>query len=243
VICSILIFLNGLPLYAGEMPDITVAAASNFIRPMDKIVEYFEAEQDITVDTVYSSTGKLYAQIKNGAPYDIFFAADSKRPELLYKEGFCKEPFIYAKGEVVLWAKQSKFTKEAGWQEVVTEANNGKIAISSPLVAPYGEVAAKALKQAGLWQNMESRLVYAQNVAQAFQYGHQGATDLTFTALSYALSEHGRQGLFWRVPEAPEVIQKGCVLNKTGKRTMVESFLAFLNSGEAQEIMTTYGYH
>lgn len=227
---------------AGDKERLTVAAASNFIRPMDEISQLFTEESGIEIETVYSSTGKLYAQIKNGAPYDLFFSADSERPRLLYNGGLAGEPFVYATGEVVLWSRDVDITDETAWQDVIRNSTPGPIAIASPKVAPYGEVVAAALKKTVLWDMIEQRLVYGQNVAQVFQYAHQGVAVFAFIPLSYAISEEGSIGRYWKMPEAAEVLQEAVILNRVTNKSSAEAFLRFVRSERVKRIITAHGY-
>jgi len=240
--CLLFLLLSAQPLFAAEQQPLIIATAANFSRPMDEIVRLFEAEKGVKVDAIYSSTGAIYAQIENGAPYDLFFAADTRRPDLLYQEGLCEEPFVYARGRVVLWSPGKDLASVSAWQEVLRRDDTGKIGIANPKTAPYGEMALTALREAGLLQLVEDRLVYAQNVAQAFQYGQSGAVDLTFTALSYALSEEGKKGTTWLIPEAPPIVQAACVLKRTNRKSNIEMFVAFLKSQKVQGLIAKYGY-
>ncbi len=238
---SLMISANNPP-WAAEDQALNVAVAANFVRPMDKIVDIFEQSTGIKLHPVYSSTGKLYAQIQNGAPFDLFLAADVRRPELLYQQGMAEKPVTYAKGQVVLWTARKDLCKASDWEQVVKRKDVKRIAIASPQTAPYGEMALMALKKTGLWHSVEPRLVYAQAVSQAFQYAEMGGVDMAFTALSYALSEKGKKGCFWPVPQAPLIIQEACVLKKTRKMQQAEQFLFFLTSEEVRPILMEYGY-
>ena len=241
-IVTILLFCRTLPLSAGEQDRLIVATAANFSRPMEQISKNFMEEQSLKVEAIFSSTGKIYAQIKNGAPYDLFLAADTRRPELLFQDGLCGEPFVYAKGQAVLWSARKDLASVFTWQEVLRRIDVKRIGISNPRTAPYGEMALKALQDAGIFQLVEDRLVYAQNVAQAFQYSQSGGVDFTFTALSYALSEEGLKGAQWTIPEAPSIIQAACVLKNSDNKTEVDSFVAFLKSDKVRNLIAEYGY-
>ena len=220
-----------------------VAVASNFTGAMEKIAAVYENERGGEVRTVYSSTGKLYAQIRMGAPYDIFLAADSRRPELLAEEGWCEEPFVYATGEAVLWTKNKSLNDEKSWQAALTAAGAAKIAISAPEIAPYGAAAISALTETGAIKKVKDKLVYGQNVAQAFQYAYHGSAGLGFTALSLARSGKGLEGKYWPIPEAPPIIQKGCVVAKKGEKAKaIAAFLKFFRSGEARAVLEDFGY-
>jgi len=230
------------PLRAAEPPSPIIAVAANFTGAMEKIGAAYEKETGTRLQMVYSSTGKLYAQIKNGAPYDLFLAADARRPELLAEEGICEEPFIYATGAAVLWTGNAALAGIKGWQEVIARGEVGKIAISSPETAPYGAAALAALDKAGLLPLVEDKLVYGQNVAQAFQFANSGSAGLGFTALSLARSDQGRIGIFWPIPEAEAVVQKGCLIKNRNSEESVKALLAFLHRENARAILTEYGY-
>lgn len=229
-------------LSAEELPAPLIAVAANFTGAMEKIAAAYEKESGVKLRTVFSSTGKLYAQIKNGAPYDLFLAADAHRPELLAAAGLCGEPFVYATGEAVLWTKNLDLAGEKNWPAVVGKAGLGKIAIASPETAPYGAAAMKALEKAGLRPPVESRLVYGHNVAQPFQFAYQGSVELAFTAHSLALSDPGREGISWPMPEAPPVVQKGCAVKGKGHDEAVKKFLAFFQQAETGKILREFGY-
>jgi molybdate transport system substrate-binding protein len=229
-----------LPAAEAEAPMIAVAA--NFAGAMAKIAAAYQAQTGVKVRTVYSSTGTLYAQIKNGAPYDLLLAADARRPELLAAAGLCAEPFIYATGAAVLWTKNAAFAGEKRWQDVVVRAEVQKIAISAPETAPYGAAAMTALKKTGLLPQVDRRLVYGQNVGQAFQFAYHGSTSLGFTALALARSDKGRAGIFWAVPEAPAVVQKGCLVTTGAAPAATQAFLAFFHREGARHILNELGY-
>lgn len=244
VLCTALLLaaLVAPPLPAAERPAPTVAVAANFMAAMEAIAAAYEAQTGEKVQTVYSSTGRLYAQITNGAPYDLFLAADAERPELLAREGVCEESFVYALGEAVLWSKKTSLAPAKQWQDVVARDDIRKIAVSSPQTAPYGAAALAAVKKEDLAGAVDNKLVYGENVAQAFQFAYHGSADLAFTALSFALSAEGRKGVYWQMPEAEKVVQKGCVLKQTKNRAGVAAFVDFLHGQRAQAILHEFGY-
>ncbi len=238
----LMIIFQGTP-FAKESQKITAAVAANFVRPMERLIDIFEHQTGIKVEATYSSTGKLYAQIKNGAPFDIFLAADTKRPELLFEQDLCLKPITYARGQAVLWVlKSSGLCVASEWQEVIRNPKVKKISIASPQTAPYGEAAKTALVKAGLWDQIKQRLVFAQAVSQSFQYAQLGTVDASFTALSYALSDKGRMGCYWTIPQAPLIVQDGCILKRTKNKTASRQFLEFITTKEAKEVLSRYGY-
>lgn len=239
-ITSIILLTMFLAAGPARAETIAVAVATNFLRPLQQLAILFKKQTGIKVEYSGSSTGKLYAQLRNGAPYDIFLAADAQRPELLHQDGLAEEAKVYAQGQVVLWSKDRTLTA-ADWQQALT-SNQKRIAIASPGVAPYGEVAATALNTTGIWETIRPRLIFAQSAGQAFQYAERGATTFSFAALSYAISDAGKQGRYWSIPQAPPVVQKGCILKKSRKQQQAQRFFAFLLAPTSQKIITGYGY-
>jgi molybdate transport system substrate-binding protein len=235
-----LFFSAGISLAGSE--GLTVAVAANFYGPMEEVVRMYEAEQGVQIKTNYSSTGKFYAQLQNGAPFDLFLAADTKRPAMLYQSGVCLEPLTYARGRVVLWSGRTDLDGRKNWQEIINDPRVKRIALPNPMIAPYGEAAAGLLEKNSLHEKIKDKLVYAGNVAQAFQYGQQGAVDVTFTALSYALSDEGKRGARWPLPEAEPVIQQGCVMKSSNKVTAAQKFLSYLTSEPAKNLIRPHGY-
>jgi len=229
------------PVSVGE--KISVAVAANFISAFKEIAAGFEAKTKIKVESTFSSTGNLYSQITNGAPYDLFLSADEERPAKLNTEGLAEIPFIYAKGQAVLWAAHKDFCKAKTWQDALKNPQVKKIAIANPQTAPYGAAAKNALEKAGIWDNLQSKLVNAQDIAQSFQYASTSAVDAGFCAMSATVSEEGKKGCFFVIGEAPEIIQSACILKRTTHRVAVENFAEYLNSPAAKEIKIKYGYH
>jgi len=241
----LLVMLLHLFLFAGPAPakeNINIAVAANFITAFQEIVRSFEAKTGISVEATYSSTGQIYAQIMSGAPYDLFLSADQEKPELLHRAGRADVPFVYATGRVVLWTIRKDLCSAGDWQEALVKPGLKKIAIANPKTAPYGAAAMEALKKTGILENVEEKLVYAQNIAQAFQYAATGSVDAGFCALSSTLSEEGRKGCFFPVLEAPPIVQSACLLKRTTRKKATEEFIRFLSSPEADIVKKKYGY-
>ncbi|WP_027182166.1 molybdate ABC transporter substrate-binding protein [Oleidesulfovibrio alaskensis] len=221
--------------------DLLMAQAANFMPAMEEILPAFEAATGIKGHAVYSSTGKLYAQISNGAPFDVFLAADEARPAKLAAEGKSEAPFVYARGKVVLWLPQPGVTA-ADWQQCLQRDTIQRIAVANPESAPYGAAAVAALNKAGLFETVSPRLAYAQSIAQVFQFASSGAADAGFCALSSTLTEQGRTGTTFAVPQAPSVIQAACILKSAPNPQAAARFVEFLNSPLVAEIKAKYGY-
>ncbi len=228
------------PLYGETL--LRIAVAANFINPFNEIKNEFEKKEGIKVEGVFTSTGSLYNQIINGAPYDIFLSADEERPEALFKAGLSDKPFVYAKGAVVLWSRNKNFCSRKEWRESLVSNELKKIAIANPLTAPYGTSAMKALDKSGIAAEIKDKTVTAQTVAQSFQYASTGAVDAAFCAMSAVVSKEGKKGCYYIIEDAPPVVQSACVLKRSGNYLMAEKFAEFLLSPEAGKIKLKYGY-
>jgi molybdate transport system substrate-binding protein len=227
-------------LFAAE--KLTIGVATNFMLPFGDLAFIFENKTSVGVDGIYMSTGSLYGQIKNGAPYDLFLAADKARPQRLVNEGLSEKAFVYARGKVVLWTAKKALCRVGTWRKALTMPEMGRVALANPETAPYGSAAVTALKGAGLWETVQGKLVFAQNVAQVFQYAHTEAVAGGFCALSSVFSEFGKRGCYFPVEKAPLIVQMACILNRTTHGHASRQFAAFLNSSEAQAVKKKYGY-
>jgi molybdate transport system substrate-binding protein len=241
VVAFILIILT-ISSSAFAEEKISVAVAANFITAFKEIAADFETKTKIKVEETFSSTGNLYSQITNGAPYDLFLSADEERPARLNRDGAADTPFVYAQGQAVLWAANKDFCKAATWQDALKNKQVKKISIANPQTAPYGVAAKKALGKFGMWDILQSKLVNAQDIAQSFQYASTSAVDAGFCAMSATVSPEGGKGCFYVLGEAPDIIQSACILKRTTNRAAVEKFAEFLASPAAKEIKVKYGY-
>lgn len=221
---------------------ILAGVAANYILTFQELSADFEEQTGIRVKAVFTSSGNLCNQIKNGAPYDIFLSADNERPACLYKEGLAKKPFTYAVGQIILWSAKKDFCNAEEWTRALMDARIKKIAIANPETAPYGLSAMKVLRKTGLYDSLKPKLVTSQNIAQAFQYASTDAVDAGFCALSVAFSEKGRAGCYYIIEEAPSIIQSACVLKGSKNISGADKFAAFLVSKAAVAIKKKYGY-
>ncbi len=225
---------------------VTVAVAANVHYAVNELRTVFKKSSGIDIRIVVGSSGKLTAQIENGAPYDIFLSADMKYPQRLKSEGFTlNEPKVYATGYLVVWTlknielKDSLFSLKGGSVK--------RIAIPNPKSAPYGIEALKALKAAGIYEEVESRLVYAESVSQTNRYIFSGAVDAGITAKSVVLSpKMAGRGRYADVdPSLYDPIEQGAVVLKHAKGAGEREAMAFydyLFSPEARAILKKYGY-
>ena len=242
LILTLILSILTMPLNVLAQEKISVAVAANFIQAFKEIAADFETKSGNKIEATFSSTGNLYSQIANGAPYDLFLSADEERPAILSKDGLAEKPFVYARGQVILWSANKDFCKAATWQDALKNDRIKKIAIANPLTAPYGKAAKVAMQKAGLWDTQLSKLVNAQDIAQSFQYASTSAVDAGFCSMSATASPDGKKGCFYILGEAPDIIQSACILKRTANRSAVEKFTAFLVSPEAQKIKMKFGY-
>jgi molybdate transport system substrate-binding protein len=227
---------------ASAQNKLHVAVAANFISPFQELIQSFEKQTGLKVAATYASTGQLYAQILNGTPYDLFFSADREKPDLLWQVGRAETPFVYATGQVILWTNRKDLCQIKYWREVMVAPGLKNFAVANPKTAPYGAAAMEAMKKTGIPAHVQEKLVYAQNIAQAFQYAATGSVDGGFCALSAALSAEGKKGCFFSVPEAPPIVQGACILKRTTHSEAAGKFAGFLASPEAKTIKNKYGY-
>ncbi len=238
LIISVLLF--SLPVFTKE--KITVGVAANYIKTFQELAASFEAKTGIKVEGTFTSSGTLYTQISNGAPYDLFLSADEERPARLFKDGLAEKPFTYAEGQVILWSAKKDFCKNKDWSLALKNESIKKIAIANPETAPYGMAAMKALQKAGLYDSLKPKLVNSQDIAQAFQYASTEAVDAGFCAFSAYFSEKGKAGCYYKIKEAPSILQSACVLKSSKNAENAQKFAAFLVSKEAVKIKEKYGY-
>jgi molybdate transport system substrate-binding protein len=225
--------------------QVQVAVAANFIAPMQKIAAAFEKDSGHKVVLVSGATGKFYAQIKNGAPFEIFLAADTATPARLEEEGdaVSGSRFTYAIGKLALWSAQAGYVDGAG--EVLKRGAFAHLAIANPKLAPYGAAAVDTLKALQLYDAVQAKFVQAENIAQAQQFVASGNAELGFVALSQ-ISEDGRitSGSAWLVPEnlhAP--LRQDAVLLTRGKgKPAAAALLLFLKSDKARALIRSAGY-
>lgn len=241
--------LVGLGLLCGSLAagaaEVKVAVASNFLATMEELAEAFQAETGHVARVSGGSTGKLYAQIQHGAPFDLFFAADVKRPRLLEEEGRIAEGSrrTYAVGQLALWSPKGGVADNG---EAVLRAGDFRfMAIANPKTAPYGLAAKRVLEHFGLWKQIKSRTVRGENIGQTFQFVKTGNADIGFVALSQVSNPHKPvQGNFWVPPQNlyPKVEQQAVILKTAEDKAAAKAFMDFLNTDEARGIITAYGY-
>ena len=235
-----------IPAHADE---VQVAVAANFTAPMQKIAAAFEKHTGHKAVLSFGSTGKFYAQIRNGAPFAVLLAADDETPARLVQEGLgvAGSPFTYAIGQLVLWSAQAGGVDAQGavLSAMASGRLPGKLAVADPKLAPYGAAAMLVLGQRGLTDKLRPALVTGENIGQTFQFVKTGNAVLGFVALSQVMVD-GKigSGSAWVVPAALyEPIRQDAVLLKGGEHNAAaKALLQYLRSDAARAVMRGYGY-
>ncbi|MBI9072998.1 MAG: molybdate ABC transporter substrate-binding protein [Melioribacteraceae bacterium] len=222
--------------------EIKIAVATNFSATIKKIVNLYEEQTGDKVVLIFGSTGKLYAQIKNGAPFDGFLAADSKRPKLLEDEKVAlkNSRFTYAIGKLVLWSPAIKLGDSA--VNVLTSSKYNHIAIANPKLAPYGMAAKEVLIKLNQFLKLSKKIVKGENIGQAFQFIKSGNAELGFCALSQIIGSNiQNKNYYWIVPAKfySPIKQQAILLNK---KKSARAFFDFLRSPDAKKIIHDFGY-
>lgn len=239
---ALALFLSSLTATAGE---VVVAVAANFTAPMQKIAGEFERASGHKLKLSFGATGKLYAQIVNGAPYELLLSADDETPARLEKEGFgvAGSRFTYAIGRLVLWSPVEG--KVDGEGRVLRDKSIQHIAIANPKTAPYGQAAVEMLQSAGLLGSLEPKFVQGENIAQTFQFVQSGNAELGFVALSQVWKD-GRisAGSGWIIPPSQHqpIRQDALLLTRASGNVAAKALLDYLRSPAARQIIKTYGY-
>ena len=232
--------------HAGE---VNVAVAANFAAPMQKIAQAFTQDTGHTALLAFGATGKFYAQIKHGAPFQVLLAADDETPAKLVAEGLGQAgtAFTYATGRLALWSKQVGVVDDQGrvLQGPVSQQPSIKLALADPRLAPYGAAAVQTLTQLGVWPRWQSHVVQGDNIAQAFQFVATENALIGFVALSQVWAD-GRvsQGSAWVVPQQlHEPLRQDALLLVNGKdQPAALALMAYLKGERAKAIVRAYGY-
>jgi molybdate transport system substrate-binding protein len=225
--------------------EVQVAVAANFTAPMQVIAADFEKTTGHKAQLAFGATGKFYAQIKNGAPFEILLAADDETPVKLEKEGLAVSGsrFTYAIGQLALWSAKPGYVDNKG--AVLTQGMFKHLALANPKLAPYGAAAVETLSKLGLLASLQPKFVQGENIAQTFQFVSTGNAELGFVALSQVV-EGGKlkSGSAWRVPpnlHAP--IRQDAVILARGKGNPAAlALMKYLKQDKARAIIKAYGY-
>jgi len=232
---------------AAAAQEIAVAAASDLSSVFPQIAGKFEQETGRKVRVTYGSSGQFFLQIENGAPYDLFFSADLQYPRRLAAEGLADPGTIqlYAVGKIVLYVPNGSAVDAAEGLRVLLSPRLNRVAIANPAHAPYGRAAVEALKSAGLYEAVKSKLVMGENVSQAAQFVQSGSAGAGIVALSLALSPAMRSaGHFAELPLSgyTPLKQAAVILKSSRDRAGAEQFLTYLRRPETAALLARYGF-
>ena len=227
--------------------DIAVAAASDLQFAIKELIVEYEKQTGHHVKLSLGSSGNFYAQVQQGAPFDLYFSADIGYPKKLEEAGLTVPGSLYryAVGRVVLWAPKQSPVEVSKGLTVLRDAAVRKIAIANPKHAPYGRAAVAAMEQSQVYAEVKDRLVLGENISQAAQFIESGACDVGIIALSLAMAPVMKSaGSYWLIPaEAHPPLEQGAVIMKQSKQQdAARHFLQFMQSPQGQEVMTRYGF-
>jgi molybdate transport system substrate-binding protein len=229
-------------LYADE---VQVAVASNFSKPLEDIASKFKAASGHDLKISAGATGKLYAQVENGAPFEVFISADHKTPKKLVEAKLAEadSQFTYAFGNLVLWSHQANVVDEQG--EVLKSDKFKHIAIANPKTAPYGTAAMEVITHLNLQDALTPKIVQGENITQTYDFVSTDNAELGFVALSQVQKDGKlKAGSVWLVPHTlyQPLAQDAVLLSKGKDNAAAKALLAYLKQDEAQAIMQQYGY-
>lgn len=241
-IVAILFFLPGI----AAADEALIAVATNFQPILERLRDDFEAASAHEVELSGGSTGVLYAQIVNGAPYDVFLAADQHRPRLLEQSGsgVAGSRFTYAEGRLAFWSRDAELV-QGDLRDSIASPGIRVLAIANPDLAPYGHAAREAIRSAGMWDDLNAKLVLGENVGQAFSMIATGNADAGVVAMSTVLLAPGwLEGHFVEVPgdQHTPILQDAILLQHGADNQAALDFLEYLQSHAARDKIASFGY-
>jgi molybdate transport system substrate-binding protein len=231
----------------AQQKQIRIAAAADLKFAMGELAEKFEKQTGTKVNITYGSSGNFFSQMQNGAPFDLFFSADTEYPRKLEAAGLA-EPgtlYEYAVGRIVIWTPAGAKVDVAkqGWKTLL-DARVEKIAVANPEHAPYGRAAVAALQKAGIYETVKPKLVYGENISQAAQFVQSGNAQAGIVAMSLAVSPAMRDGKRWEIPAEmhPAIEQGAIVLKHAQNKEAARVFLEFVKSAVGRATLAEYGF-
>jgi molybdate transport system substrate-binding protein len=242
---AVMAMVCGVASSSVQAAEVSVAAASNFAVPLERIAVLFQKESGHTLKVSSAASGKLYAQIKSGARFDVFLSADEELPRSLLQDGsaVAGSRVVYATGRLVLWSAQPGLVDEKG--AVLNKGNFNMLAIANPVFSPYGVAAKETLTKLTMWNSIQRKLDKGDDLAQTYQLAATERDDLAFIALSQVMRD-GKvsDGSWWLVP--PEmhkpILQNAVLLSGAKDKEAAKAFLTFLKSEKARGVMRGFGY-
>lgn len=232
--------------------EVNIAVASNFTHTMNALVKVFEKNySEHNVNVSFGSSGKIYAQIIHGAPFDMFFSADQDKPSMLVRKNraLAESQFTYAQGQLVLWSNHSKWhdlaNSDGGGAAILQTGMYQSLAFANPRLAPYGLASTQVLDYLNVNQAKNKTWVQGENISQTFQFVRSGNIDLGFISLSQVLMlKPENKGQYWKIPVHmyQPILQDMVLLNRAQNNSAAKAFLAFIKSALGQKIIRANGY-
>ena len=239
ILCLMLAMFGVETTHAAE---VIVAVASNFTNPAKDIAMGFEQQTGHKAKLVFGSSGRIFAQISHGAPFDIFLSADSMKPAALVAQGMTlpHSRFTYAIGALALWSPKTDYVKAGG--DVLKDSEFKRLAIANPKLAPYGIAAREVLQSLALYKTLSPKLVRGENIAQTYQFVATGNAELGFIARSQL--PKGKTGSVWIIPDSlhKPIRQDAVILKSAENNQAALAFANFLRSEWAKELIKRHGY-
>ena len=230
---------------SAQADEVQVAVAANFTAPLQAIAADFEKDTGHKLIAAYGATGQFYAQIKNGAPFEVFLSADDSTPQKLENEGDTVKGsrFTYAIGTLALWSAKDGYVDSQG--KVLSDNQYQHLAIANPKAAPYGLAATQVLARLGLTDQVKAKIVEGQNITQAYQFVSTGNAELGFVALSQVYKDGKVSGgSAWIVPADMHdpIKQDAVILNKGKDNPAAKALVDYLKGPKAAAVIKSYGY-
>lgn len=231
----------------AQAQQVRVAAAADLKFAMEELGKAFENKTGTKIEASYGSSGNFFSQLKNGAPFDLFFSADVTYPKTLEAQGFVEPGTLreYALGRIVIWMPNDSSVDLAkeGWNALL-DLRVHKIALANPELAPYGRAAASALQKAGIYRQVKAKLVYGESISQAAQFVQSGNAQAGIIALSLAFSPGMKDGKMWEIPSEmhPRIEQGAALLKNARNRSAALAFLNFVKSASGVKILEQHGF-
>jgi len=240
-----LLFFSGA--HNARAQSLRIAAASDLQFALSDLAAQYETQSGAKLAITYGSSGNFFAQIQNGAPFDLFFSADISYPQKLIAAGSADgDSFvIYAYGHLVIWlSPDSPIDLTPAGFRTLLDPRIQKIAIANPEHAPYGRAAAAALQRAGLYERIKSKLVYGENVSQAAQFVQSGGAQAGILAMSLTIAPAMKSGKYWEIPRElyPPLEQTVVLLKSSSNKPAGRAFLAFLQTAPARATLVRFGF-
>ncbi len=244
ILLLLFFFLTAFNLHAQSL---RIAAASDLQFALSDLASQYEKQSDAKLSITYGSSGNFYAQIQNGAPFDLFFSADISYPQKLIDAGLADSDsrYTYAFGRLILWLPPDSPINPTQMQwNTLLDARIQKIAIANPEHAPYGRAAVAALQKSGLYEQVKSKLVYGENISQTAQFVQSGNAQAGIVALSLTFTPAMKFGKTWEIPREsyPPLEQAVVLLKSSPNKPAANAFLAFLRTEPARATLARYGF-